>query len=77
MQETWKKIQNYEGLYEVSSQGRVRSLGKKVEKNNHGTMCTVYYEPKILSQHYHPEGYLMVALNRSKNQASATSLCTL
>lgn len=32
--EEWKAIEGYEGLYEVSSWGRVRSLGRKVPANN-------------------------------------------
>ena len=29
MTETWKDIKNYEGLYQVSNLGRVRSLPRK------------------------------------------------
>lgn len=30
MQEIWKDIENYEGIYQVSNLGRVRSLTRKV-----------------------------------------------
>ena len=30
MEEIWKDIKEYEGLYQVSNLGRVRSLDKKV-----------------------------------------------
>ena len=32
MKETWKPIKNYEGLYEVSNKGQVRSLNYKKEQ---------------------------------------------
>lgn len=32
MEEIWKQIKNYEGLYEVSNMGRVRSLPRKTTK---------------------------------------------
>ena len=68
MEEIWKEIPNFEGLYEVSNLGRVRSLGKIVVKNNHGTICKAQYRPEILSQRYHPAGYLIVCLNKGLNQ---------
>lgn len=70
MQEIWKPIKNYEGLYEVSNFGRVRSLGKVVSKVNHGTMCNAVYKPQILAQRYHTAGYLLVNLNKGKKQTS-------
>ena len=33
--ETWKDIKNYEGLYQISNFGRVKSL-KRTIKNNKG-----------------------------------------
>lgn len=33
MEEIWKEIEGYEGLYEVSNLGRVRSLGRFVDNN--------------------------------------------
>lgn len=68
MIETWKFIKGFENMYEVSSFGRVRSFGKLILKNNHGTLCNAYYKPQILSQRYRPKGYLCVNLNKSKNQ---------
>lgn len=34
MQEIWKNIKGYEGLYQVSNYGKVRSLDKKVKGSN-------------------------------------------
>lgn len=36
MQETWKPVPGYEGLYEVSDQGRVRSLDRVVPNGSPG-----------------------------------------
>ncbi len=33
MKETWKDIQGYEGLYQISNLGRVKSLKRNKEKN--------------------------------------------
>lgn len=68
MEEQWKSVKNYEGLYEVSTLGRVRSIGKSFLMNNHGTMCMVKIQPKILEQRYHTAGYLLVNINKHKNQ---------
>ena len=70
MKEIWKEIPTYENLYEVSNLGRVRSLGKVVIKDNHGTTCTAYYKPQILAQRYHPSGYLLVNLNKGLNETT-------
>ena len=31
MEEVWKEVEGYEGIYEVSSKGRFRSLDRYVE----------------------------------------------
>lgn len=49
--EIWKDIPGYEGLYQVSNLGRVKNL------NNFHTK-----QEKILKPLNHPKGYLRVAL---------------
>jgi hypothetical protein len=34
MEEIWKDIEGYEGLYQVSNKGRVKSLKRTVKTNN-------------------------------------------
>ena len=68
MEEIWKAVKGYEDLYEVSTFGRVRSLGKIFYKDNHGTICKTTYQPQIIAQRYHTAGYLIVNLNNYKNQ---------
>lgn len=52
--EIWRPIKGYEGLYEVSNYGKVKSLINFEHKNRHRT-------EKILKPHYN-NGYLSVAL---------------
>jgi len=43
--EIWKDIKGYESLYQVSNYGRVKRLGKTVERSYHGN---IQYKEKIL-----------------------------
>lgn len=56
MTEVWKSIEGYEGLYEVSSLGRVRSL---VFHNNQ----TTFERTKIMSTTDNGHGYMIVGLS--------------
>lgn len=60
--EIWKDISNYEGFYQISNKGRVRSLDRTVyfKNGNHRD-----YKGKILKQKYH-NGYAMINLNKNK-----------
>ena len=61
--EIWRPIHGFEGWYEISSFGRVRSLDRTVYfKNNKGKRT---YKGKILKQKYH-NGYALVNLNKNK-----------
>ena len=54
--EEWKSIPGYEGLYEVSSYGRVKSL-ERYKSNNGGIQLI---KEKILKPHNTKKGYLTV-----------------
>ncbi len=68
MKELWKPVSGYEGCYEVSSLGRVRSLTRHVNHVN-GT-CPKY--GKILSQSPNTKGYLLVGLCVEGEQKTKT-----
>jgi hypothetical protein len=57
MSEIWKDIPNYEGLYQVSNLGRVKSLGNNNEKKQ-----------KIRKSHCDCKGYLSIALHHNKKR---------
>lgn len=52
--ETWKPVVGYEGLYEVSDLGRLKSLGKRFAGDRN--------EARIRRIKAHPSGYLRVTL---------------
>ena len=58
--EIWKHIKDFEGLYEVSNLGRIKSLiNKRIDKRGWSYKCT----PRILKQSFTTTGYLKVKLN--------------
>lgn len=59
MKETWKSIRGYEGLYEVSDLGRVRSLGRAVNSKNGSTQ---HKRVRVLTQEVTIHGYCRVRL---------------
>lgn len=67
MQEVWKDIPNYEGLYQVSNLGKIKSLERKVKKYNGERIV----RERILKQSYEKK-YMHVQL--SKNGKTITRL---
>jgi NUMOD4 motif/HNH endonuclease len=59
--EQWRAIPGYEGLYEASSFGRVRSLPRVVVGGPHGTYSVAGRELKLTSRR--SDGYLVVNLH--------------
>lgn len=58
--ELWKDIEGFEGSYQVSSTGRVRSLDREVITKN-GQKRN--YKGKLMKQRPDKDGYLMVTLS--------------
>lgn len=59
MEEIWKDIKGYEGFYQVSNLGKVRSLDRIVNGNR--------LKGKILSQVQDTKGYLFLQLSKNGN----------
>lgn len=59
-EEQWRSVPEYEGLYEVSNFGRVRTLGRQYYANK--VLMTV--ETKLLKLIQTTNGYLQVTLNK-------------
>ena len=63
MKEIWKPIEGYEGLYEVSNMGRVRSLDRKF-KTRQGRIISVKGQP-IKADPSKRSGYVQVHLSNN------------
>lgn len=66
MEEVWKPIKGYEGIYEVSSYGRVRSLERIDTRPNPRTGKAMNFTTKqrIITNRNHPKGYKTVLLRK-------------
>ena len=62
--EQWKDIPEYEGLYQVSSEGRVRNLDRivHVSRNRWGQATTRKKPSRVLSSHIGDHGYYSILL---------------
>lgn len=60
-EEIWKDVVGYEGLYQVSNTGRVRSLARTYTTNR----CTFHIKGKVLKLSLRKEGYYKVNLNKN------------
>lgn len=65
-EEIWKPIKNYEGLYEVSNHGRVRSLDRWRISGRY--KCAMLYKGRILKPGKNAVGYLKVDLSKNGKQ---------
>jgi len=62
--EIWKDIEGYNGYYQVSNQGNVRSLDRYIEyKTKSGKTATCFYPSHIVKGFISGRGYTYVALN--------------
>lgn len=58
--EEWKDIKGYEGIYQVSNEGRVKSLERDIKINDNGTVRHQY--DHILKPKKDNKGYLILSL---------------
>lgn len=61
--EKWKDILGYEGLYQASNYGRIKSLERFVESVSHGKPCMRHIRECIIQLQSHPTDYLQVNLH--------------
>jgi hypothetical protein len=62
--EVWRSIEGFERLYEVSNQGRVRSLDHLVHQVNRWGPMVSLYRGRVLSSSVANNGYLQVTLSK-------------
>lgn len=64
MQEAWKPIPGYEGFYEASTLGRIRSVSRLVRcYGGHRTIRL-----KVLQHCYGPKGYPVVSISKGTGE---------
>jgi len=68
MKEIWKDIKGYEGHYQVSNFGRVKSLERTI--NRDGIRNNMNLKEKMLEQSTHSKGYKCVKLYLDKKSKS-------
>jgi len=64
-EEIWRDIKGYEGLYQVSNIGRVKSLGRTVTRKN-GSKLSI--RERIMKPSTNHSGYLLVNLYNSRGK---------
>ena len=61
--EEWKDIPGYEGIYQVSNMGNVRSLDrKKIQMSRYGTPMEKLYRGELMTPTGNGTGYLIIGL---------------
>lgn len=67
MTETWKAVPGFEGLYEVSDMGRVRSLDRDVHIPHPTKPHSRRAPGRVLQLQRHPQGYIQVRFNNTSH----------
>lgn len=66
MNELWKDIKDYEGLYQVSNLGNVKSVEKIIEASNqYGAKYKCLHKERILKPTVNKDGYYRVSLSKN------------
>ena len=68
MEEEWRPIAGYEGWYEVSNRGEVRSTERVVVRDFEGRLVPTRYKERLLKKMPNMRGYLSVVLSRKGEQ---------
>ena len=63
MDEQWKDVAGYDGYYQVSSCGRIKSVERYIQQSD-GMKAPYRIPPKILKPKRSPNGYLFVHLSK-------------
>lgn len=74
MKERWRAVPGFDGVYEVSDRGRVRSLRRRITVTRNG--CTYLHTVKgcVLKQRHDKDGYATVSMSRLNSNARVHQL---
>ena len=67
MIEEWKDIEGYEGLYQVSSLGRIKSFDRIIKYKKNNKIITYLKKGRIMKPHNNGRDYLNVSLIKDGN----------
>jgi NUMOD4 motif/HNH endonuclease len=70
--EMWAAVPNFEGLYEVSTIGRIRSIARVVQRTKGGVTRPLSIPEKMLSLGRHKFGYPVVSLWKNNKGKTCT-----
>lgn len=70
--ELWRDVVGYEGYYQVSNLGRVRSVDRWVDVTEKGTTYRRFYPGRILAQGKHRGGYVFANLSVNQKRKERT-----
>jgi len=62
LEEIWKDIKDYKGIYQVSNLGRVKSIARKVKHSRGNHSYYQYQQERLLSANQKSNGYLEYSL---------------
>ena len=71
--EIWRDIQGYEGIYQVSNEGRVKSLERDVIKTNNGKEYVCHKKEVIRSPHFTRTNYSVYDLWKDNKVTQVTT----
>lgn len=72
--EIWKDIPGYEGYYQVSNMGRVRSLDRWIEQEDPRGNYFRPFPGRIIKPYYSTQGYRYVAISNKKSKGKKASV---
>ena len=68
MIEEWKDIEGYEGLYQVSSLGRIKSFDRIIKYKKNNKIITYLKKGRIMKPHNNGRYYLNVSLIKDNEE---------